>query len=60
MVYCIIWDGERFDFGTGDFLFVPCGFDHEMHATGQEALRMLVTLSPTRSEKKKSLTFHWK
>ncbi len=50
-----ICDGERFDVGPGDFLFVPRGVDHEMYVTGDETLRMLVTFSPTRDIKKAQL-----
>jgi mannose-6-phosphate isomerase-like protein (cupin superfamily) len=55
-----ICDGQRFDVGPGDFLFVPRGVDHEMYVTGQETLRMVVTFSPCRDMKKPTLTFHRK
>jgi len=48
-----IVDGERFDFGPNDTIFVPRGCDHEMYVTGQETVRMVVTFSPARESKRK-------
>jgi mannose-6-phosphate isomerase-like protein (cupin superfamily) len=50
-----IVDGERFDFGPNDCIFVPRGADHEMYVTGNETARMIVTFSPLPAAKKKSL-----
>lgn len=50
-----IVDGERFDFGPNDCIFVPRGCDHEMYVTGQETVRMIVTFSPLPADKRKFL-----
>jgi mannose-6-phosphate isomerase-like protein (cupin superfamily) len=50
-----IIDGERFDFGPNDAIFVPRGCDHEMFVTGQETVRMIVTFSPLPADKRKFL-----
>lgn len=41
-----IIDGERIDFGPNDTIFVPRGAEHEMHVTGDETVRMIVTFTP--------------
>ncbi len=43
-----ILDGERFDFGPGDAIYVPRGVNHEMYPSGDDTLRMAVTFSPSR------------
>lgn len=51
-----IIDGERFDHGPNDAVFIPRGAQHEMYVTGQETLRFVVTLSPARADKKEQKT----
>lgn len=47
--YSIV-EGERFDFGPGDALFIPRNSKHEMYVVGNETLRMIVTFTPARKE----------
>ena len=47
-----IIDGERFDFGPNDTIFVPRGAEHEMFVTGEETVRMVVTFSPLPENKR--------
>ncbi|MCL2220751.1 MAG: cupin domain-containing protein [Oscillospiraceae bacterium] len=47
-----IINGERFDFGPNDCLFVPKGATHECHVVGNETVRMVVTFSPLPADKK--------
>jgi len=47
-----IIDGERFDFGPNDCIFVPMGSTHECHVVGNETVRMVVTFSPLPQDKK--------
>ena len=48
-----IIDGVRFDISPNDAIWVPRGCAHEMHVTGNETLRMLVTFSPARESKRR-------
>ena len=50
-----IIDGERFDFGPNDCLFVPRGSEHECHIVGEETVRMIVSFSPLPSDKRSLL-----
>lgn len=50
-----IVEGERIDFGPGDTIFVSRNCDHEMYPLGQETVKMVVTMTPTREFKKKML-----
>ncbi len=45
--YSIV-EGDRFDFGPGDTLFIPRNHKHELHVVGTETLRFVVTFSPAR------------
>jgi len=45
--YSII-DGERYDFGPGDALYIPMGSDHEMYPVGDDTLKFIVTFTPAR------------
>ena len=47
-----IIDGERFDFGPNDCIYVPMGSTHECHVVGNETVRMVVTFSPLPADKK--------
>jgi len=47
-----IIDGERFDFGPGDCIYVPMGSTHECHVVGRETVRMVVTFSPLPADKR--------
>lgn len=48
--YSII-EGERFDFGPEDALYIPKNSQHEMYVVGEETLRFVVTFSPARKAK---------
>ncbi|MDK2985997.1 MAG: hypothetical protein PWQ96_1640 [Clostridia bacterium] len=45
--YSII-EGERFEFGPNDALFIPRNSEHEMYPVGEETLRFIVTFGPAR------------
>lgn len=42
--YSII-NGQRFEYGPGDVMWIPGNADHEMYPTGIESLRFIVTLT---------------
>lgn len=44
-----ILDGERFEFGPNDCVFIPRLTDHELYVTGQETVRFLAIHSPARA-----------
>lgn len=50
--YSII-EGERFDFGPGDALWIPRNTEHEMYVVGEETLRFTVLFAPAREISKK-------
>ncbi len=43
-----IVEGERFNVGPGDALFVPRNSKHEVHVEGDEAVRLIVLFAPAR------------
>jgi len=45
--YAIV-DGERFNVGPGDALFVPRNSTHEVHVEGNETLRFIGLCAPAR------------
>jgi len=45
--YAVI-DGERFNFGSGDALFIPRKSTHEFHVEGKETLRFIGLCAPAR------------
>lgn len=45
--YSII-EGERFEFGPFDALFIPKNMEHEMAPIGEQTLRFVVTFTPAR------------
>ena len=48
--------GETLRYGPGDALYIPMGVPHDMKNTGQEDLKMIVTLAPVRQFLRKSAT----
>lgn len=45
--YAIV-EGERFNVGPGDALFIPRNSNHEVHIEGKETLRLIAVSAPAR------------
>ena len=54
-----ILDGERFDFGPNDCVFIPRNTDHELYVDGQETVRFIAIHAPAR-ECMKDFIADWK
>lgn len=46
--YSIV-EGERYDFGPDDALYIPMGSKHEMYPSAGETLRMVASFGPSRA-----------